>query len=886
MASDPARRIVIPSRSIPLSKHNKKTMNTNRPDNHDGRGKNDAWEDRRITAFVLGELTADEAAEFESRLQSDPELAQAVDEARQLTDQLGRWFAADHPGQLDAVRRDSILKTGGEATTDHSGTPANVRQTIATPAAESADSALSSVSVISNTTASAAESDSTSSATSHSRRSWTLWLTLAASLVLAIGVWSLQPINPARLTFNERIGGHGPTNSASESQQVQASPETAAPDVEMPMIWSLKTTPADAGDPLPAQADSAPNRNEQSATPASAPAPGEPNAGFEYPYLGIEQGRLLSRDNYSDAEQLQRDGLIARQRSRGMDEISTGGMESPFGPRGREGMMGGMGGGMMVDSDMMRESSDLAARPALGIPQPAEAIDQTIDQGMGPGMAGDRFDRIDENPFRRPQEHPLSTFSIDVDTASYAKVRQYLLGTNRLPRPDVVRIEELVNYFDYNLPAPAPDAADPLAVDIEIAASPWQPGNRLARIAVQSRRVSESERPAANLTFLIDTSGSMNRPNRLPLVINGLERLLDQLRPDDRVAIVTYAGSAGLVLGSTPASETAKIRRALTRLHAGGSTNGGDGIRLAYQVSRDHFVNDGINRVILCTDGDFNVGTTSRDELVRLVEQEAKGGIDITVLGFGMGNHNDAMLEQISGRGNGNYAFIDTPAEARRVLAERITSTLYTIARDVKLQVEFNPAHVAAYRLIGYENRMLAKEDFNDDTKDAGEVGAGHSVTAFYEIIPRGGDTMRLPPAVDELKYQQPAFQPVDEGRDAEATDQDSATEPAATTTDDEWLAVKLRYKPIDGPVADAQSVKLEFIGRDQGNAFTAASDEFRFAALVAAFGLQLRTSEHRGQWTLTDVARELASLELGDDPTRAELVELVQRAMTLQVSE
>ena len=380
-------------------------------------------------------------------------------------------------------------------------------------------------------------------------------------------------------------------------------------------------------------------------------------------------------------------------------------------------------------------------------------FDPLSDKGRGPGRAGDRFDPIVENDFIRVVDHPLSTFSADVDTASYSKVRDFLMRTNRMPRPDAVRIEEMINYFDYADAPPADDAEHPFAARVNITECPWNERHRLARIAIKGKTLKPKERPPCNLVFLLDTSGSMNSSNKLPLVVEGMKMLTGQLNKKDKVAIVVYAGSAGLVMDSTSAKKKKKIRRALENLSAGGSTNGGQGIALAYQTARENFIEGGVNRVILCTDGDFNVGTTGTDSLVRMVEKEAKDDTFLTVLGFGMGNHNDAMLEQISGRGNGNYAFIDNQREAHKVLVKQIAGTLVTIAKDVKLQVDFNPEKVFSYRLIGYENRMLAKEDFNDDKKDAGEIGAGHSVTALYELVPPEYANETKKPSVDESKY-------------------------------------------------------------------------------------------------------------------------------------
>ncbi len=487
-----------------------------------------------------------------------------------------------------------------------------------------------------------------------------------------------------------------------------------------------------------------------------------------------------------------------------------------------------------------------------------------IDKGRGAGIAGDRFEPITDNPFKRVAEHPLSTFSVDVDTASYSKTRDFLMRAGHLPRPDAVRIEELLNYFDYDYAPPSADDKHPFAARATVTACPWNKEHRLARIALKGKTMNKDERPACNLVFLLDTSGSMNAPNKLPLVIDGMQMLLKQLDEKDQVAITVYAGSAGLVLDSTKATKRKKIRKALTQLSAGGSTNGGAGIALAYQTARDNFIADGVNRVILCTDGDFNVGTTGTDELVRMVEQEAKGGVFLSVLGFGMGNHNDAMLEKVSGRGNGNYAFIDNDKEAHKVLVDQTSGTLVTIAKDVKLQVEFNPTHVSSYRLIGYENRVLAKEDFNDDKKDAGEIGAGHAVTALYEIVPAGVEADASRPKVDDLKYQKDL-------------------KPTEAADSDEMLTLKLRYKQPDGDT----STLVEFPVVDEGGKFKDADVDVRFAAAVAGFGMQLRRSEYAGNWTLNEVLKAAQEAK-GEDKyeLRAEFVELVRKAKELMGQE
>jgi Ca-activated chloride channel family protein len=489
------------------------------------------------------------------------------------------------------------------------------------------------------------------------------------------------------------------------------------------------------------------------------------------------------------------------------------------------------------------------------------AAAEADDEGIGPGQGGDKYDHLVENDFQNVADSPLSTFSIDVDTASYSKVRTYLTQARSLPPADAVRIEEMINYFDYDYAPPTDD--DPFSAQIEVAACPWNGAHRLVRIGLKGREIESEKRPVSNLVFLLDVSGSMDQPNRLPLVKRGLELLVEKLGENDRVSMVVYAGAAGLVLPPTSGDDKPAIRAALERLQAGGSTNGGQGIQLAYQTALDNFKPGGVNRVILCSDGDFNVGVTSTGELVRMVEEYAKQNIFLSLLGFGMGNHNDAMMEQLSNKGNGNYAYIDTENEARKVLVEQISGTLVTIAKDVKIQVEFNPARVAAYRLVGYENRLLAAQDFNDDTKDAGEIGAGHTVTALYEIAlaseaAEGSGAQRG--AVDDLKYQ----------KDRELSD-------AAQT--DELLTLKLRYKAPDGD----ESKLLSFPGRDEGKRFGEASRDFQFAASVASFGMLLRSSKYKGDATFKGVW-ETASSTLGDDPHgyRAEFLKLVERAKDL----
>jgi len=462
-----------------------------------------------------------------------------------------------------------------------------------------------------------------------------------------------------------------------------------------------------------------------------------------------------------------------------------------------------------------------------------------------------------DNAFLRVADNPLSTFAVDVDTASYANVRRFLTQ-KQLPPADAVRIEELVNYFPYRYAPPTSNV--PFAASLEVASAPWMPEHRLVRIGLKGREVTDAQRPAANLVFLLDVSGSMNEPNKLPLVKQSLRLLVHKLRPDDHVAIAVYAGASGLALPSTSAREQTKILKAIEELTPGGSTNGALGIQLAYDIAKANFIPGGVNRVILATDGDWNVGTTSEGELMRLIGEKAKSGVFLSVLGFGMGNLKDSMLEQLADKGNGNYAYIDTLAEARKTLVEQAGGTLVTIAKDVKIQVEFNPAQVSAYRLIGYENRLLAKEDFNNDQVDAGEIGAGHTVTALYEVVPAGVE-LKAAPGVDPLKYQKPAGPS------------------RGTANNGELLTVSIRYKEPTGDV----SSKLEFPLMDAGARFEDASPDFKFAAAVAGFGMVLRDSPDRGQLTLAKVSEwGRAGLDQDAGGYRAEFLSLVGEADSL----
>ena len=513
---------------------------------------------------------------------------------------------------------------------------------------------------------------------------------------------------------------------------------------------------------------------------------------------------------------------------------------------------------------LARSAGEASGLAASAPPAPASAVGPPSYQGglrrelMEIPARDEGYAAVAESRFIAPREQPLSTFSIDVDTASYANVRRFLTGGRRPPR-EAVRIEELVNYFRYDYPRPEGDA--PFSVTVDAAECPWRAGHRLVRIGLQGRQIDRAARPAGNLVFLVDVSGSMQAPNKLPLVKQALAMLVEELTENDRVAIVTYAGNAGLVLPPTSGDQKQAILAAIDRLTPGGSTHGSAGITLAYEQAREHFIEGGSNRVILATDGDLNVGVTGTDALVSLIKQQAAGGTFLTVLGCGEGNLQDDKLEALADNGNGIYAYLDGVREARKVLVEQLTGSTVTIAKDVKIQVEFNPAQVASYRLLGYENRALAARDFKDDTKDAGEIGAGHSVTALYEVV-LVGEESTSGGGDEPLKYQREPAPP-----------EPVAVDPQASR---ELLTVKLRWKQPDGDTSTPLEVPLA----DQGGAFATAPADLRFAAAVAAFGMILRESDQRGEATLPLVAK-IAAESLGRDEGgyRAEFLDLVRRA-------
>ena len=485
-----------------------------------------------------------------------------------------------------------------------------------------------------------------------------------------------------------------------------------------------------------------------------------------------------------------------------------------------------------------------------------------ISDKENPNFNTEEYDKITENEFLTVKQNPLSTFSIDVDNASYSNVRR-MLNYGEMPDKGAVRIEEMINYFNYDYPDPS--GKHPFSIYTEIGTCPWNSNHKLVHIGIQGKKLNYNDLKPSNLVFLLDVSGSMSDKNKLPLLKKSLKLLLNELSQNDKISIVVYAGAAGLVLPPTNASEKEKIIAALDKLEAGGSTAGGAGIELAYKTAKDAFIKGGNNRVILATDGDFNIGTSSTSSLVNLIEEKRKGGIYLTILGFGMGNYKDGRMEQISNAGNGNYFYIDNFKEAEKVFVKEMRANMFTIAKDVKIQIEFNPAQVKAYRLIGYENRMLKKEDFNNDKKDAGELGAGHTVTALYEIVPANSDE-KTGGNVDSLKYQK-----------------NSITDRAKNSN--EIMTIKFRYKP---PESD-KSILIRHILKSKYPLETTItevenpSNNFLFSAAVAEFGMLLRDSRFKGNASYDNVLK-LAKSSKGKDKNgyRNEFIGLVETAKNL----
>ncbi len=822
------------------------------------------WPQWQLTAFVLDELTPDIAAQIQATADKDPSLADEITAIRATVAQVKGLFESE-----------------AQAIEPTSFNPASTR-----PAANTIEHP------------------------SNRKVNWVALaglLAMAASLLVAV-VFALPALTSYRSSPNDVLAldssfsmypSGGPQElvlaadgkkDANENKlsdvveslaQASSAPQSTAPTP----LSTLDESVADA--PVPVDAFAA--KEWEAVEGGSNPPNLAWNRGGVAGGMG---GRAGGMDGMAGGKDGMAGGMDGRMAGMGYGGGGYGGMAG-----GVSGMGGGMMGGESGEGGAMGRAM-LPAKPARmsvangnpagdGVFFGTEVVDgERLEDGLGmnvhplPGReetvgkeqkkryrsstgemgARDRFAPIYENPFKQVESDPLTTFSIDVDTASYVKTRQFLMQSHSLPPANAVRVEEFINYFEYEYAGPQGD--DPFAANLAVATCPWRTDHKLVRIALQAKKLDFSERPKANIVFLLDVSGSMDEPNKLPLVKESMRMLIQQLGENDRVAMVVYAGAAGCVLESTTGDKQEIILGALDRLNAGGSTNGGQGIQLAYDIARDHFVPGGVNRVILCTDGDFNVGTTSTEGLVNLVVENAKSRVFLTVLGFGMGNTNDVMMEQISDKGNGVYAFVDSRREAQRQMIKQLAGNLMTVAKDVKIQVEFNPERVASYRLIGYENRKLANEDFANDKKDAGEIGAGHRVTALYEIEPIGA--AKVQPA-EGLRYQK---------RKAE-----SVAVPAEKPKDEpsnELLAVNLRYKQPEGDT----SKLLTFPLVDSDKPFHEADQDFKWAASVAQFAMLLRNSSHKGNATwsgLLETADSLAS-----DESRRECISMIRTAAGL----
>jgi len=809
------------------------------------------FNDPRLTAYALGELDEKERAEIEALLAGSEDARREVEDIRRTSELLTQELAAEpSPGLSDAQRAalaNRLAETDGRA-----ARPAKrrrfLRPRVWIPTALAASfvlaagvayfnwpSLLSQASRPSNELAnlSHVKDDATSSRVHGVGQEQSLWIRSVPSAREA------PTARRERLT-RDKEGSEVVASTSDRALHGVTREEMARMIAEAPAKLficpsSTEGSYSDSGNPPPVDFSQYENVSYgyQVPQPPAAQPPAVPGGGGGQSILGGSAERV---GGSSPGHGRPLDKIPPEQLSRLLAEIGS-----------RVPDMGRSAPGSLSEAEMPDDPELMEDLKRL--------IAAQLAAGADLGFSTEAYDHIVENPFLLVTQEPLSTFSIDVDTASYANIRRYLTG-GQFPPAAAVRLEEMINYFTYDYPQPAGD--EPFSVNVAIADCPWDGRHRLARIGLKGYEIPDDERPASNLVFLIDVSGSMQPANKLPLLKQSMRMLVNNLRDDDSVAIVVYAGSSGEVLSPTYGFARGEILAALDRLQSGGNTNGGAGIQLAYDLAVSRYIEGGINRVILATDGDFNVGVTSQGELVELIERKAKSGVFLTVLGFGMGNLKDSTLEKLADKGNGNYAYIDTLNEAQKVLVEEMGATLMTIAKDVKIQIEFNPATVAAYRLLGYENRLLAAQDFNDDTKDAGEIGAGHTVTALYEII-LAGEAVDVP-EVDPLKYQ-------------------AATAVAPAAMSGETMTVKLRYKE---PEEDESSL-LEFPVTDSGTTLADASDDFAFAAAVASFGMLLRDSPYQGDWSY-DAAIELAGSALGDDAFgyRAEFIDLVARARDL----
>lgn len=795
-------------------------------------------DDPKLTAYALGELDAVEAAEVERELQASPELRQAVEEIREASDWLKKELAAEEfpariPEQRKAVE----------------GSPSNVVPL--------------------------------------HRRVWQKaagFAAIAAAIVLGawIGFQNFRspgpgsPVSEVKAKVPPfRYAQNAERHSLSPSSETLDQKQELAPAV--PVINQMSSLKTDAPQPKTESISIMPLPEKES--PKAAPAS---------PVSRIVASSSISESKLSSvasdtAAKIAQPAVSNPEVSASLHrtlskQVAPQPAPSAYAFAGKDFSAGKANSFYRQDppsahrrqsaevlskereNDRRREISNELAKKYL----PTHPIMREALRHIAPVEHRDhdtaRYPRYVENVFESVLNNPLSTFSVDVDTASYANVRRFL-NERRMPPRDAVRVEEMINYFSYSYPQPRDD--EPFAVSLEAAECPWKKTHRLVRIGLKGKEIAQNKRPASNFVFLIDVSGSMSPENRLPLIKQALRMLVKRMTENDRIAMVVYASNSGVVLESISCMNKEKILEAIDELEAGGSTNGGEGIQKAYRLAEENFIKGGVNRVILATDGDFNVGITSQDELIDLIERKAKSGVFLSALGVGTDNYKDAMLQKLADKGNGNYHYLDSLEEAEKVLIQQMNGTLVTIAKDVKVQIEFNPAQVRSYRLIGYEKRILEAEDFNDDRKDAGEIGAGHTVTALYEIIPAHvEDDDEFQTVAEDLKYQ-----PKREKKEKPVP---------PTGNQDELLTVKLRYKKSAGKTSQLSEYPL----RNEGKQFNSASDDFRFATAVAGFGMLLKNSEYKRDLTFDQVL-QLAQRAKGEDKEgyRAEFINLVKKA-------
>ncbi len=816
------------------------------------------FEEWHLTALALGELSPELADATRRRLEADPELAKQLSEIQSTL----AWIERDLKQSpavagLDNVHRENVLAQI-RSVSDGTSTPS-----------------------VALSTAGGAKSF------------WTTWraagtlgvLALAASVIVMLQMSST-------LDFRSGVAHRAPTTSA---------PATSAPAMAFPEGEAIQAKDHKA-DALSANLPSDENAEEkveefslrqdademlrakEQASPAAPAASDSAGKSMRFSLEFKEKSELSATSSVADRLDFR---PLSDAPSASPLALPPGGGGAPgAAPMSAGGDVGSRGGRRSVEMETRLSNEELLERGLTTqgrFSELQEQNDYAIPDELRANVpslrrresqVGDRFDAIPETPFANVSQQPLSTFSIDVDTASYSKLRQYVLEQQTLPAADTIRIEEWINYFDYAYPGPVDDS--PFAAHLRLAPCPWNPEHKLVRVAIQARKQDTEERPNSNLVFLVDVSGSMSDTNKLPLVKRTLNLLTHQLREQDRVAIVVYAGAAGCVLPSTSGANKETILASINELQSGGSTNGGEGIQLAYRIAKENFIQGGVNRVLLCTDGDFNVGVTGTDQLIAMMKENAQSNIFLSVLGYGIGNYNDAMMEQVSNQGNGTYAMIDSELEAKRVMVEQLSGTLMTVAKDVKIQVEFNPERVGSYRLIGYENRRLAAKDFDDDRKDAGEIGAGHRVTALYELIPVGaassqGETLSLRYAKQDSTEKLLADKPNTDKPNAD----NAATPPSKA---DEWLYLKIRSKRPEA----SESTLQDFVLRDSdADSYDSDRSDMDWATSVAEFGLLMRRSQlaEGADWERT-LSRAIESA--GSDPYRRECILIMQQARRL----